>query len=276
MAVVLARVRVPLLWASIVFAVAGGFLGVPWWWPLLVLLLAFAVYLRVGTLRRAPTEVAFPVRGRYRALNTPADKVPSHGLHAYGQTYAIDLVYAPEGGGLGSGDGISVRFWPPTLPATDFPGFGQPVLAPVDGEVVRVEDGARDHRDRTSWIALVYMLTVEALVRELRGPKGILGNHVVIRTPDGEYALVAHLQHGSAQVRVGDRVRRGDAIAACGNSGNSSEPHVHLQLMDHPQVLVAAGLPITFARYDDGNGVGDGDGTGDGDGVPTSKVPFTA
>lgn len=260
MAIVLARVRVPLLWASIAFAVVGGFLGVPWWLPLLVLLVAFAVYLRVGTVRRPPTEVGFPVRGRYRAINSPADRVPSHGLHAYGQTYAIDLVHAPEGHGDGD---ISIRFWPPTLPATDFPGFGQPVLAPVDGEVVRVEDTARDHRDRTSWIGLAYMLSVEAFVREARGPKGILGNHVVVRTPDGEYALVAHLQRASVRVKPGDRVRRGDVVAACGNSGNSSEPHVHFQLMDHPHPVLAAGLPIAFGRDD-------------GDGVPTSAAPFTA
>lgn len=259
---VLARVRIPLMWATLAFVVVATFVGMPWWPPVLAMVVAFAIYLRVGTVRRPPVEAGFPVRGRYRAINTPADRVPSHGLHAYGQTYAIDLLHVPEGDGA-----ITMRFWPLTRPATDFPGFGQPVVAPVDGEVVRVHDRARDHRDRTSWLALIYLLTVEAFFREARGPKAILGNHVVIRTPDGDYAAMAHLQRHSAQVRPGDRVRRGDTIAACGNSGNSSEPHVHFQLMDHPSPALAAGLPIVFDHYEmDGHR---------GPGVPTSVPPFT-
>lgn len=247
MAVLLARVRVPLVWASIVFVVLGPALGVPWWVPWVVITAAFAVYLRIGTLREPPTPVAFPVSGRYRAVNSPADKVPSHGLHAYGQTYAIDLVHVPTGDG-----DIRVELWPLTRPAVDYPGFGEPVLAPIDGEVVRVYDRARDHRARMSWPSLVFMLTIEAFVRELRGPKGILGNHVIIRADDrtGVFAVVAHLQQGSATVSAGDRVRHGDQIASLGNSGNSTEPHVHLQLMDHPNLLLAAGRPLTFEPFE--------------------------
>lgn len=64
MAVVLARVRVPLVWASLALAFAGPAFGVPWWIPLVVLVVAFTVYFRVGTLREPPRLVAFPVTGR--------------------------------------------------------------------------------------------------------------------------------------------------------------------------------------------------------------------
>jgi hypothetical protein len=47
---------------------------------------AFAIYLRLGTVRRPAVEVALPVSGRWLAFNSPADRVPSHHLHAYGQT----------------------------------------------------------------------------------------------------------------------------------------------------------------------------------------------
>ena len=68
-------------------------------WPLLGLLaVAFTIYLRLGTVRRPPVEVDPPVAGRWLAFNSPADRVPSHHLHAYGQTYAIDLVHDPAGG----------------------------------------------------------------------------------------------------------------------------------------------------------------------------------
>ena len=46
---------------------------------------------------------------------------------------------------------------------------------------------------------------------------------------------------------VGDRVRAGQTIARCGNSGNSSEPHLHLQLMDGPSITRAAGLPFALS-----------------------------
>jgi hypothetical protein len=255
MAVVLARIRMPLLWASVVFLVVGSIVGLPWWLPLLVLVVAFSLYFRVGTVRRTPVAVGFPVRGRYRAINSPADKVPSHGLHAYGQTYAIDLLHVPSGDGE-----LAVDGWVKVNPPTDYPGFGEPIVSPVDGEVVRAHDRARDHGSRMSWGALVYMMTVEAFARELRGPKGILGNHLVIRTGDGSYVALAHLKQGSLRVGTGDRVRQGEVVAELGNSGNSSEPHIHMQVMDHPNLLLAAGLPMAFDGYDAG--------------VPDKSAPF--
>jgi hypothetical protein len=258
MAVLLARVRMPFLWAAVVFLVVGAVVGLPWWLPLVVLLAAFAVYFRIGTVRRPPVEVGFPVRGRYRAINSPADKVPSHGLHAYGQTYAVDLKAVPDGDGK-----LVVETTPLTRPPSDYPGFGEPLLSPVDGVVVRAHDRQRDHRSRMSWAALAWMLTVEAFARELRGPKGILGNHVVIRSDGGGdvYVALAHVRQGSLRVAAGDRVRRGQIVAALGNSGSSSEPHVHVQVMDHPSIMFAAGLPMAFPGHD---------------GVPGGEHPFVA
>ena len=66
----------------------------------------------------------------------------------------------------------------------------------------------------------------------------------------------------------GDRVAAGQQLAACGNSGNTTEPHLHFQLMDHPSVLLAAGLPLRVARYQVGGA--------DQAGVPHNLQPFTA
>jgi murein DD-endopeptidase MepM/ murein hydrolase activator NlpD len=194
-----------------------------------------------ATPRIAPREIGAPVAGRWSALNSPGTKVPSHGLHAYGQTFAIDLVYEPaEGARPVFGQGPAFR------PPEDFPAFGEPVLAPADGRVVAVRDGARDHRSRSTWSAYAYVI-LEGFVRELTGPGRVIGNHVVIDLGDGSYAAVAHLEQGSARVRQGQAVRRGDPIGRCGNSGNSTEPHVHFQLMDSPRPALAAGLPFVFA-----------------------------
>jgi hypothetical protein len=173
----------PLVWlgmAGIVGAVAGldavAIVG-----PV-VLVLGLAMYFRVGTVRAVPEEVVVPVAGRWTALNSPASWVPSYGLHAYGQTYAIDLVHEPL-------DRTRPAFgWRPlSLPPASFPAFGQRVFAPVGGVVVRAHDRQRDHRSRNSWPALGFLM-VEGMLRELLGPARILGNHVVIDRGDGAYA----------------------------------------------------------------------------------------
>lgn len=211
--------------------------------------------------RLTPRRLSPPVRGRWSALNSPASRVPSHGSHGHGQTFAIDLVFEPDDDSrprFGSGPGFR--------PPTDFPGFGQPLYAPATGTVVAVRDQARDHLSRSNWPAFGYLM-LEGVVRELGGSRFAIGNHVVIRTEDGAYALLAHLRHGAATVRVGQRVEAGERIGECGNSGNTSEPHVHVQLMDSPRPFLAAGLPFTFSAggtFDAGDGADDAGAGADG------------
>lgn len=190
---------------------------------------------------RAPVRIVSPVTGRWLAVNSPASKVPSHGVRAYGQAYAIDLVAEPEGAErplFGAG--------PAFRPPQDFPAFGLPVRAMCDGTVVRAWDRLDDHRSRSSYAALAVMV-LEGMVREFGGPRFVVGNHVVVRGDDGVFALVAHLRRGSVRVRPGDRVAAGDVIAACGNTGNTTEPHVHAQLMDRASLWTAQGVPFSFA-----------------------------
>jgi murein DD-endopeptidase MepM/ murein hydrolase activator NlpD len=85
----------------------------------------------------------------------------------------------------------------------------------------------------------------------------IAGNHVVIAlSPEGPYVAVVHLRQGSVQVRVGDQVEPGTQVAECGNSGNSTEPHVHVQVTDSIDWATARGVPLAFV------GVGPGGTTG--------------
>ena len=249
MAILLSRIRLPAVAALIGFSIAGRFVpGLPHgWFPWLVSLAFIAVLLRAGTLRRAPVAVRPPVTGSWRAVNSPATRVPSHGIQGYGQAYAIDLVYDPAVSVHSPRPGFA--WWPPARRPHDFPGFGQPVLAPGDGVVVRVHDRERDHRARTSPFGLLYQFTIE-LLRELFGSSRVVGNHVVIDLGDGVYAALAHLRRRSIRVAVGEHVRAGDQIAECGNSGNTTEPHLHFQLMDHPYIAVAAGLPFRFCTPD--------------------------
>ncbi|GAA3746885.1 hypothetical protein HDA32_001441 [Spinactinospora alkalitolerans] len=238
--VLLARVRVPLMWGGALLLAFGGLLHLSWWVRGPVFAIGLLVYLRLGRVRGEPRTVAPPVRGRWMALSSPADHVPSQGMHAYGQTYAVGLVAEP-----GDGSRPDIGWRPLSRAPEDFPGFGAPVYAPVDGVVVRAHDRQRDHRSRTSWPWLFGMIA-ESAVRELRGPAGLLGNHVVIDLGDGAFAALAHLKKGSLLVRPGDRVAVGDPVARCGNSGSSTEPQVRFQLMDAPRAWLAAGLPFRW------------------------------
>ncbi|MBV7246037.1 MULTISPECIES: M23 family metallopeptidase [Streptomyces] len=196
---------------------------------------------------RPPVEVAPPVTGRWSALNSPADKVPSHGTHVYGQTYAIDIVAEP---GTGAGE-ASARpafrwFWPVVRRNRDFPAFGAPLFAVADATVVRASDGQRDHLSRNSLPALLYLMLIEGDARSIVGAHRIIGNHVILDLGDSTYAVYAHLQRGSLQVKPGDRVRAGQRLGRVGNSGNTTEPHLHFHLMDGPDPDSARGIPFTW------------------------------
>ncbi|WP_073228397.1 M23 family metallopeptidase [Streptomyces sp. NBRC 110465] len=196
---------------------------------------------------RPPVEVDPPVTGRWTALNSPADKVPSHGTHVYGQTYAIDIVADPEAGEGEPPARPEFRWlWPLFRRNRSFPAFGAPLLAVADATVVAASDGRRDHLSRNSLAGFVYLLLVEGNVRSIAGVHQVIGNHVILDIGDGTYAVYAHVRRGSLRVRAGDTVRAGQRIAQCGNSGNSTEPHLHLHLMDGPDPDDARGVPFTW------------------------------
>lgn len=204
---------------------------------------------------RAPVTTDVPLTGRLQAFNSPATKVPSH-THSHAQTYAIDVKYAPgshgeDGQREGPVETPPVTWlWPLARRPQSCPSFGRPLFAPADGTVVAALNTQRDHLTRTSLPGVLY-LHLEGYVRSLGWPRHLLGNHVVLDLGDGVYAVLAHLRRGSLRVRAGDRVRAGQQLAECGNSGNSSEPHLHFQLMDGPDISEARGLPFTWHYADD-------------------------
>ncbi|WP_432065796.1 M23 family metallopeptidase [Streptomyces sp. C10-9-1] len=196
---------------------------------------------------RAPVALRIPVEGRWIAHNGPATKVPSHSTHSHAQTYAIDLIHVPSGGPQAP---PFTRLWPLGRRPDRYPTFGQPVSAPADGLVVATAGQMRDHLSRMSLPAHAF-LYLEGFVRGLGWPCHLWGNYVLLDLGDGVVAGFAHLRRGSLRVAPGDRVTRGQQLAECGNSGNSSEPHLHFQLMDGPDPAMARGIPFRWSYRDD-------------------------
>jgi hypothetical protein len=190
--------------------------------------------------------LTLPFRGTWLARNSPARRVPSHGTHLFATTYAMDFI-AVRGRRT-----ATMRDWRAlvsTEPVDRFFAFGQPILAPAAGRVVSVHDGEADHVARRSPLARVpYAVTQAARARG--GAGAIAGNHVILELKGrGGYVVLAHLRAGSIQVGAGDAVVAGRELAACGNSGNSTQPHLHIQIMDSADPFTARGLPMSFREY---------------------------
>lgn len=75
----------------------------------------------------------------------------------------------------------------------------------------------------------------------------LAGNYVVIQTGGGVAVVLCHLRQGTPVVGIGDRVTAGQLVGHCGNSGNSTEPHLHLQALDDWAAEHPTAVPVTFA-----------------------------
>lgn len=200
---------------------------------------------RRGESAPEPVVLPAPFAGRWTALNSPASKVPSH-THALAQTYAIDVV---RSGPDAPAEPPFAWLWPPLRRPERYPSFGELLTAPADGTVVAAHGRSRDHLTRMSTAGLL-LLVLEGFARSQGASRHLLGNHVILDLGDGRYAVLAHLRHGSLRVGAGEQVAAGQPLGECGNSGNSSHPHLHYQLMDGPDVRTARGLPLAWHHRD--------------------------
>lgn len=191
--------------------------------------------------------LSLPFTGKWLARNSPARRVPSHGSDLLGERYAIDFVGVDDR--RRTADRRDWRTFLASEPPERYFAFRRPILAPADGVVVGVHDGEVDHDGRRSQLALIpYMMGQAGRLR--RGVGAVAGNYVVLEVRDtGAFVAMAHLRSGSIRVAVGERVMTGQLVAECGNSGNSTQPHVHVQVMDSRDLSVAHGLPIIFRRF---------------------------
>jgi len=185
--------------------------------------------------------LAYPLAGRWLVQNSPADRVPSHGTRVFATANAIDFLPVDT---RGRSAPFTFRSLTRPEPPDRFIGFRMPVFAPVSGIVVTVHDGEPDHDAFRGLPSVGYALTQRR--RANAGWSGLAGNHVVIEVEQGTVVALCHLRRGSITVAPGQAVTAGFPIGQCGNSGNSTEPHVHLQAMTHADANRASALPISF------------------------------
>lgn len=196
-----------------------------------------------------PIVVDFPLRGEWAAATTPAHRIPSHGTDMLGQRFAFDFVRIDDRKGFHLHPAGTLRSYLIGGRTRDCYGWGQTVHAVFDGAVVEAVDGVPER----AWLHIVRELALvlkNAVTFDpaKRGLDPVLGNHVILRTGE-TFALFAHLAPGTVAVKTGQSVRAGDVIGRVGHTGNSTAPHLHVQLMDSADLLVAKGIPCAFAEY---------------------------
>lgn len=188
-----------------------------------------------------------PFHGRWIVGNSPAQEIPSHGTDMFGVGYAIDFIAINEQNR--TSESISWRSMFTTEKPEVFYAFGQQVLSPVSGTIVAIHDGEPDHEARRSLIAhLPYILGEASRINA--GVNSIAGNYVIIEPDEtGAFIGIVHLQLDSIQVTEGQHISKGEHIGNCGNSGNSTQPHIHIQAMDSTDLSIAKGIPLYFDSF---------------------------
>jgi hypothetical protein len=191
--------------------------------------------------------VDFPLDGEWRALNTPAFRVPSHGTDYFAQRYAYDFAQLDATSHKWQ-SGSLLRQLTIGTPASHFLCWDQPVNAAFAGRVIAVGDG---WPDRHNVVALWELLRATLFATPPRGRdyRPLAGNFVLIEGQPG-VALYAHLRRGSVIVQQGQSIAAKTPIGRVGNSGNSTMPHLHFHLMDSPDPLSAKGMPCVFRQYE--------------------------
>ena len=154
-----------------------------------------------------PVAIHAPLAGEWAMLAGGRSVLISHHYPTPIVSNAVDFVRLDEEGRSHDGDPKREKAWY---------GFGEPVLSPADGTVVSMSDVHPDEPVGNT------------------GQKPSYGNHILLDIGRGHYAVLAHLQQGSARVSEGERVRLGQQIAAVGDSGDSLVPHLHFQVQDSP------------------------------------------
>ena len=183
--------------------------------------------------QQKPVVLALPFRdGTWYAGNGPSNDsvhrrsvIAVNGRAYIAQRFAIDwMMIGSNADTHHDSRARNENFW----------GFGQPVMAVADGEVTEVVDGISDNLPDHAPLTTM---------------QNIAGNHVIMRIAPGTYVLFAHLKQGSIRVRSQQQVKTGEVVGELGSSGNTTGPHMHMEVIDTNSPLGAEGMPYVFDHY---------------------------
>jgi murein DD-endopeptidase MepM/ murein hydrolase activator NlpD len=171
----------------------------------------------------APMAFEWPSEGEWYVFWGGDTKEQNYHIDSKTQRAALDLVVVDGDGKSHQADGKL---------NSDYYAFGKKVVAPAAGKVVFAVDGIPDN------------------VPGEMNPMFVPGNSVLLDVGNDAYVLIAHLREGSVAVSKGDKVVAGDLLGQCGNSGNSSEAHIHMHAQKGLDMTNSEGLKMVFAALE--------------------------
>jgi hypothetical protein len=197
-----------------------------------------------------PITIGPPLAGSdWLAMNGPGSRsehrwaLLAAGGHVVSpQRFAVDWVQLKKADHLGSEPAPKYdsrsRFTGDSKNNKNYRAYGADVLAVADATVARIKDGIPENTPGEDSSAVTDTDDAE------------LGNYLILDLGGGNYCLYAHLQPGSLRVKAGDRVKRGQTLGLVGNSGSSTEPHLHFQVMNGTSLLDPEGVPYLIDSFE--------------------------
>ena len=170
---------------------------------------------------RNSTPLQLPFKGEWTVTWGGDTKALNYHVESRAQKNAFDLVMTNAGGKSFKTDGKT---------NVDYYAFGQELYAPCAAEVVLVVDGVKDN------------------IPGRLNPFYVPGNTVILKTANNEFLFFAHFKQHSIVVRQGQNIRQGQLLGLCGNSGNSSEPHLHFHIQNVEEMTEATGVKCHFEQ----------------------------
>ena len=172
-------------------------------------------------IERNTTKLLLPFKGEWTVIWGGDTKALNYHVENEAQKNAFDILITNEKGISYKTDGKSNE---------DYYAFGKELYAPCDGEVVLVVDGVKDNKPGQL------------------NPIYIPGNTVIIKTAKNEFLFYAHFKQNSIRVKQGQKVKQGELLGLCGNSGNSSEAHLHFHIQNVEDMNEATGVKCYFDK----------------------------
>ncbi len=175
----------------------------------------------IPVVEKHQTVLSLPFKGKWLVFWGGDTKELNQHHDTPNQRFAFDFVSADDSGKTYKGDGKTNE---------DYYAFGREILAPADGVVVTVINGVPDN------------------VPGSMNPYSAVGNAVIIQHRENEVSVLAHFKLDTIKVKVGNKVTKGQVLGLCGNSGNSSEPHLHYHLQNTTIIQDGTGIKCLFDK----------------------------
>ncbi len=172
-------------------------------------------------MERNKSQLQLPFHGEWTVVWGGDTKELNYHIESEAQKNAFDILITDSKGKSFKTDGKTNE---------DYYSFGKELYAPCDGKVVLAVDGVKDNKP------------------SLLNSMFVTGNTVIIKTRNNEYLLFAHFKQYSIKVVEGQKVKQGQLLGLCGNSGNSSEPHLHFHIQNIEDINAATGVKCYFDK----------------------------